>query len=254
MANASAHPNKGPVYWDYWAEMVKASVYRDTRELPAIIRATQLTGKHVVDVGCGVGRLILPFSPLTKTITAVDESQFTVKTVRDLIFEHRLKDRVQIVQSTLSSLPFDDDVSESTYCLWVIHYAKPRWEKIVAEMVRVTKKGAPVVVGFGSGEGDLPAFEEICKPDRVMLMKEFDDIFPAWVKEQEWKLEMQKVPLQFEFKSPEWALEVFRNTFIPKDLSQEKVNESLAFLQSRVKGNKVIITQELRLYVIRAVE
>ena len=241
---------KDSVYWDYWEEMVKASVWRETKELPAIAEAAEIKGKHVMDVGCGPGRLILPFSMLAQTITAVDESDWVIKVVNKLIKDHRLNN-VQVAQAPLVGLPFDDSVSESTYCMWVIHHDKSRWDKIVKEMVRVTRAGSPIVVGFSSGDGELPKMEEVCKPAHVQKCKEFDVEFPKWSKEQEWSVEVKKVPLLFEFKSAEWAFEVFSNTFVRRDITNEQKAALTAFLKQHMKDGKCVITQELRLYVIR---
>lgn len=245
-------PNKkDSVYWDYWEEMVKCSIHRDTRELPAIAEAAEIKGKHVMDVGCGPGRLILPFSKLASTITAVDESDWVIKVVQKLIRENHLMNTVQVAQAPLVGLPFDDGVSESTYCMWIIHHDKNRWDKIVKELVRVTRVGRPVVVGFSSGESDLPQMEEIAKPAHVQKCIEFDTHFPKWCREQEWTVDVRKVPLLFEFKSPEWAFEVFSNTFVRRDISNEQKNQLMQFLKQHVKHGKCVIGQELRLYVIR---
>ncbi len=241
------------VYWDYWDEMVKASVWREAKELPAIAAAAEINGKHVIDAGCGPGRLIVPFSKIAKTITAVDESDWVIKVVSKLIKDNRLNN-VQVAQAPLVGLPFDDGVSESTYCMWVIHHDKSRWDKIVKELVRVTRDGSPIVVGFSSGDGDLPRLEEVCKPAHVQKCKEFDVEFPKWCKEQEWSVEVKKVPLLFEFKSPEWAFEVFSNTFVRRDITNEQKSALLNFLKGHVKNGKCVITQELRLYVIRETE
>lgn len=243
---------KGELYWDYWAELVKASVHRETKELPALAEAAQIKGKHVIDAGCGPGRLLVPFSKLAATITAVDESDWVVKVANDVIFEHRLKNKVQVVQAPLVGLPFDDGVSESTYCMWVIHHDKSRWEKIVKELVRVTQSNAPIVIGFASGEKDLPLLEQIGKPDHQKKAKAFDKAFPKWIEEQGWSVEVKKVPLSFEFKSPEWAFDVFSNTFIRRDITDAQRNEVMSFLKQHMKNGKCVIEQELRLYVIRA--
>lgn len=242
---------KDSVYWDYWEEMVKASVHRDTKELPALADAAEIKGKHVMDVGCGPGRLILPFSTLAATITAVDESDWTIKTVQMLIREHKLANKVQVAQAPLVGLPFDDGVSESTYCVGVIHHDKSRWEKIVNEMVRVTQQGRPIVVGFSSGESEVAKMEEIAKPAHVQKCKEFDVLFPKWCKEQDWTVEIRKVPLTFEFKSAEWAFEVFSNTFVRRDITNEQKAALTTFLKQHMKHGKCVITQELRLYIIR---
>ncbi|MBM3282161.1 MAG: class I SAM-dependent methyltransferase [Candidatus Diapherotrites archaeon] len=244
---------KDSVYWDYWEEMVKASIWRESKELPAIAAVAEIQGKHVIDAGCGPGRLILPFSKIAKTITAVDESDWVIKVVSKMIREKRLNN-VQIAQAPLVGLPFDDGVSDSTYCMWVIHHDKSRWDKIVKELVRVTRDGSPITVGFSSGEGDLPRLEEVCKPAHVQKCKEFDVAFPKWCKEQEWSVEITKVPLLFEFKSPEWAFEVFSNTFVRRDITNEQKSQLMQFLKQHVKNGKCVITQELRLYVIRETE
>lgn len=251
---APAPNNKDSVYWDYWEEMVKASVHRQTKEIPAIIEAVQLKGKHVMDVGCGPGRLLVPLAKLAATITAVDESDWTNKAAEKLIFENRLKDKVQLVQAPLVGLPFDDGVSEGTYCMWIIHHDKKRWEKIVTEMVRVTQPNAPVVVGFSSGEKDLPKLEDIVKHNHAQDCHIFDAAFPKWIKEQGWEVEVRKVPLAFEFKSPEWAFEVLSHTFLPRKEANAKQKEIMDFFNAHVKGGKVVIEQELRLYIIRASE
>ncbi|QQR92607.1 MAG: class I SAM-dependent methyltransferase [Candidatus Iainarchaeum archaeon] len=243
---------KDEKYWDYWDELVKASVYRDTREIPALMEAAQLKGKHVVDAGCGPGRLILPLVRSVETITAIDENNWAINAVQDLIKEKRLKDKVQTIQSPLVSIPVDDGVSESTYCMGVIHYDKSRWEKIVKELIRITAPGSPVVIGFGSGEKDLPKLEEIGKLDHALKCKEFALHFHKWAQEQGWKVELKRIPLQLEFRSPEWAAEVFLNTFLPKKMNPVQLNEVKAFLYAHMKGDKCVIEQELLLFTLRA--
>ena len=241
-------------YWDYWDEMVKASVDRESKEIPALIAAAQLKGKHVIDACAGPGRLILPFSKIAETITVVAESDWVVNVVQDFIKEKRLKDRVQTIQCPLVSIPVDDGVSDSTYCMWEIHHARSRWEKVVKELVRITKPNHPIVIGFSSGEKDLPKLEEIAKPNYVQKCKEFDKYFHQWCQEQNWKVELQRIPLRFEFRSPEWAAEVFMHTFLPKKLGAEQINHIKTFLQNHMKGNKCVIEQELLLFTLRANE
>ncbi|MDZ4256522.1 MAG: methyltransferase domain-containing protein, partial [archaeon] len=216
---ASFPPNtpKDPVYWDYWHEMVKASIRRDTHELPAILEEANIVGKHVIDAGYDPGRLVVPFSKLAASITCVRESDWSVTAIQKLVREHGLRDKVQVVKSPSVGLPLDDEVSDATYCVWVIHYAKSRWEKIVKELVRITKKGCPIVIGFTSGERDLPHLEGFTKPDNVLKTKAFDQTFPAFCEEQGWKVSVRKLVLPFQFKSPEWALEVFSNTFMRRE-------------------------------------
>ncbi len=241
-------------YWDYWDELVKASVYRDTLEIPALIEAAQVKGKHVVDAGCGPGRLILPLVRLVETITCVDENNWTIGAVQNLVKEKRLKDKVQTIQSPLVSIPVDDGVSDGTYCMGVIHHDKSRWEKIVKELIRITKPGSPLVIGFSSGEKDLPQLEEIGKLDHVAKCKEFDKRFHKWCQEQGWKVELKRIPLAFEFRSPEWAAEVFLNTFLPKKLNSLQLNEIKVFLHAHMKKDKCVIEQELLLFTLRSKE
>lgn len=245
---------KDEKYWDYWDELTNASVLRESHEIPAIMEAAQIKGKHVVDAGCGPGRLILPFIRSVETITAVDENNWAINAVQDLIKEKRLKDKVQTIQCPLVSIPVDDGVSESTYSVWVIHYDKSRWEKIVKELIRITKPGNPVVIGFGSGEKDLPQLEEIGKLDHVAKCREFALHFHKWAQEQGWKVELKRVPLRFEFRSPEWAAEVFLNTFLPKKMNPMQLNEVKAFLYAHVRSGKCVIEQELLLFTLRTEE
>ncbi|MFH0970257.1 MAG: class I SAM-dependent methyltransferase [Candidatus Diapherotrites archaeon] len=241
---------KDSLYWNYWEELVKASVYRQSREIPAIADAAQINGKNSIDAGCGPGRLILPFSKMAKTITAVDENDWAISSVEKIIKENRL-DNVQVAQSPLVSLPFDDGVSESTYCIWVIHHAKKRWEKIVRELVRVTRSGSPVVVGFASGQKDLPRLEDVVKKGHLSSAQSFDHSFPAWCKEESLSVSLHTVPLSFEFNSPEWALEVFSNTFFPRHIEKESLDAASHFLQQHVRNKKCIIEQELILYTLK---
>ena len=253
MVSPTTRP-KDSVYCDYWEEMVKCSVHRDSHEIPAIAEAAEIKGKHVIDAGYDPGRLILPFVELAETITCVREHDWSVNVIDKMLREKNLRDRVQVVQSPSVGLPIDDDSSESTYCMWVIHYDKSRWEKIVQELVRVTKPNAPIVVGFSSGERDLPRLEEFVKPEHQKKMAEFDKEFLVFCKENGWKVEVRKLVLPFEFKSPDWAFEVFSNTFMKRKVALEKQKEILDFLRAHAKNGKTTIEQELRLYIIRAPE
>jgi ubiquinone/menaquinone biosynthesis C-methylase UbiE len=253
MADESSH-FKNTRYWDYWKEIVKASIDRDTKELPAIAKEAELDGKIVVDAGCGPGRLSIPFSQRAKKMICIDENDWAIKALKDKVKKNGLENKIEVIQSSLEKIPLEDHFSESTYCIWVLYYAKKNWKEITKEIVRITKPNFPIVIGFSSGELDLPLFEQIAKPSWAKLSKDFDGIFPAFCSKQGWETQVQKIPTAFEFDSPSWALEVFANTFLPKELTPKQSKEALEFLQSHTRENITRIEQELRLYTIRSSE
>jgi adenosylmethionine-8-amino-7-oxononanoate aminotransferase/SAM-dependent methyltransferase len=95
------------VYDEGGALAYDALVAADTSELAQILGRTRGLGGDVLDLGCGSGRLSLPFLARGHRVTAVDRSAAMLERLeaRQATLPSRLGDRLQPVEADMSCLP-----------------------------------------------------------------------------------------------------------------------------------------------------
>ncbi|WP_227521894.1 class I SAM-dependent methyltransferase [Bacillus solitudinis] len=96
------------------------------------------TGKDVIDIGCGTGRLLARGVEDAKTVTGVDLSKEMVDASLSLLVAKGAKDKSSSMVADAYKLPFSDnsfDISLSTCVMFLL----PEPEKGIKEMIRVTR-------------------------------------------------------------------------------------------------------------------
>lgn len=101
-----------------------------------------LTGKLVLDAGCGSGRFSEIALKLGASLIAVDYSSAVEASKQNLSAENKL-----IVQGDLATLPILDETFDFIYCIGVLqHTSEPA--KIVKELLRCLKIGGEITLTF----------------------------------------------------------------------------------------------------------
>ena len=102
--------------------------------------AETLTGKLVLDVGCGAGRFAEIALSLGATVVAVDYSRAV-----DACRANLSSDRLHVVQADIYQLPFATESFDAVYSLGVVQHT-PDVERAVKALVAPLKPGGDLVV------------------------------------------------------------------------------------------------------------
>jgi ubiquinone/menaquinone biosynthesis C-methylase UbiE len=130
-----------------------AEYYDRTRALPADIQsavtdllADRLQGRgRVLELGVGTGRMALPLRQRGIDLVGLDLSE---PMMRKLVENAGGTIPFPLVQADALALPLADGAVGAAYLCHVLHLI-PRWEDVVAELVRVVGPGGVVLVDLG---------------------------------------------------------------------------------------------------------
>ena len=124
----------------------------DGHLLPAIERLTPLTGKHVLDLGSGTGRLPLLFHRISKQIIGFD---LTMGMLREQqIQRERVHGSWELVQGDLRELPLPSGWADVVTAGWAIGHFQSWFEedwrdqvdRALNEILRMLKPGGALVI------------------------------------------------------------------------------------------------------------
>jgi ubiquinone/menaquinone biosynthesis C-methylase UbiE len=102
-----------------------------------------LTGKDVLDVGCGSGIATQLLAEAGGNVTAVDLTDWAVDTTRRRLTAFALDGDVQ--QADAEQLPFADESFDLVFSWGVIHHTTDM-DRALSELVRVCRPGGEVVI------------------------------------------------------------------------------------------------------------
>lgn len=119
-----------------------SSLLNEYYERPAMIAlAGDVTGRRILDAGCGSGPLAAALRARGAALTAFDGSPAMVELAR-----RRLGDEVPVSVADLAEpLPFADDSFDDVVASLVLHYLED-WAGPLAELRRVLKPGGRVIL------------------------------------------------------------------------------------------------------------
>jgi SAM-dependent methyltransferase len=140
-----------------------------------------LTGKLVLDAGCGSGRFSEIALKLGASLIAVDYSSAVEASKRNLSAEDKL-----IIQGDLAALPILDETFDFIYCIGVLqHTSEPA--KIVKELLRCLKIGGEITLTFyeNSSWHVLWYSKYLVRPltkrlPKALLLKVIEKTSPLW--------------------------------------------------------------------------
>jgi SAM-dependent methyltransferase len=133
-------------HYDSFAEAYAAEsdvgIQNSYYERPAILAlAGDVTGRRILDAGCGAGPLFAALRDRGAIVTGFDASTGMIAVAR-----RRLGDGADLQVADLGSpLPFPDDAFDDVIASLVLHYLED-WGPVLAEFRRVLKPGGRVIV------------------------------------------------------------------------------------------------------------
>lgn len=102
---------------------------------------SRTSGLAVLDVGCGVGLMERFLAPHFGKLQGVDIATESIEEAR------RNAPGVQFQEYDGSTLPFGDGEFDIAFAVCVVHHVPPaRWERFLAEMLRVVKPGGLIAL------------------------------------------------------------------------------------------------------------
>lgn len=132
-----------------YAVLLPNSSFEDSADLALINRFVELLpGRHVLDAGCGAGRMMTHLLSLDDSldVEGVDLSEGMVRLTRARHPSRRVE------QGDLSRLPYRDGVLDGVLAWYsIIHSAPASVSAYLAEFARVLRPNGVVLVGFHGG-------------------------------------------------------------------------------------------------------
>jgi ubiquinone/menaquinone biosynthesis C-methylase UbiE len=127
-----------------------------------------------VDVGTGAGALAIALAPLVREVVGVDRVPELLKLARK-----RAPSNVTFVEGDAKHLPFDEGSFDLVGTLRTLHHV-PRPELVLAELVRVTRRGGRLLVVDQIAPVDplaalaVDRFERARDPGHTRLLPDID--------------------------------------------------------------------------------
>ncbi len=109
---------------------------------PAVLHALgDVTGRRVLDAGCGAGPLLADLEERGATVSGFDASPEMIRLARQ-----RLGSEADLTVADLTlSLPYDDESFDDAAAVLVLHYLED-WSRPLAELRRVLRPGGRLIV------------------------------------------------------------------------------------------------------------
>lgn len=216
-------------YWNAWGEMVKASIARNTIEIPTLLSLTDFEGKKVLDAGAGVGRISEKLSGFASSIYALDENSWALKSLKEKAKNNK---KFFPIKGNLENLPFKSNSFDIVLSCWTLHNLKENRKKVLSELKRVAKKNGCSIVCFSSEKYSIPKLEALTKEKEIFLRKKFRQEVEKFFKKNFKEAFVKKAKLPFYFKTHKFAFKVLSETFLPNPLSIEQKTKCLKFLKA----------------------
>lgn len=144
LASDQRQANDYDSFAEEYAAENETSLYNAYYERPAILRlAGDVTGRRVLDAGCGSGPLFAALRDRGAIVTGVDLSAGLLAQAR-----RRLGPEADLRVADLTDpLPFGDDSFDDVIASLVLHYFED-WGPTLAEMHRVLKSGGRLIASI----------------------------------------------------------------------------------------------------------
>lgn len=134
----------------FWGKLMINSMNKGHSELTdwALEILNIKNGDAVLDLGCGGGKTVYKLCKLTDgKVSGIDYSELCVKNARKLNQSNIRIGKAEILQASVSSLPFDDScfdkiIAVETYYFW------PDKLNDLKEALRVLKRGGKIMLVF----------------------------------------------------------------------------------------------------------
>jgi ubiquinone/menaquinone biosynthesis C-methylase UbiE len=138
------YDGKSPTYDDYsrqlWSKIYDAVTWKITE--PYVPKSSNAV---VFDAAGGTGKWAIPIAKCGPRVVLGDISEGMLKVAKEKISKEGLQRRVEVKKCDLRKLDFQDETFDLVLCEHAICFIKEQ-EKVIQELVRVLKKGHPIIV------------------------------------------------------------------------------------------------------------
>jgi len=100
-----------------------------------------LEGKHVLDIGCGIGAHLIWLARNGATVTGIDLSDRRIETAKKIIRKEKLQDRISVYVSDVENTGFSGERFDIIYGQDILMFLEGKFEPFIKEMKRILKKG-----------------------------------------------------------------------------------------------------------------
>lgn len=102
---------------------------------------SNIKGRKVLDVGCGVGRNLIPLAKMGAKVTGVDIAPKMLDTCLNEVKKTKVEENVGLKKADIINLPFEDGKFDLVVCTEVLfHLTDDVLPKAISELGRVLKK------------------------------------------------------------------------------------------------------------------
>ena len=108
-----------------------------------------LLGQDVLEVGCGIGDLLVDMAQAGYHCQAIDRSPQMVAATRAKLARKGLADRVEVAEGRVQALPFDDASFDSVVSTFPTEYIYD--PATLREIARVLRPGGRLIIVIGAG-------------------------------------------------------------------------------------------------------
>ena len=138
------YDDKSSAYDDYsrqlWSWVYDAVTWKITE--PYVPRSPQAL---VFDAAGGTGKWTIPIAKCGPRVVLGDISEGMLKVAKEKISKEGLQGRVEVKECDLRKLDFQDETFDLVFCEHALCFIREQ-EKVIEELVRVLKKGHPIIV------------------------------------------------------------------------------------------------------------
>ncbi len=113
------------------------------RRAQLTLECVDLTGKRIIDFGCGNGAQTIEFASLDASITALDINQSSLKILSDYLINNKIKN-IDPRQYDGESIPLDDNSVDIVLSYEVLEHVGDE-DRSMAEIHRVLRDGGEIV-------------------------------------------------------------------------------------------------------------
>ena len=166
--DSQSHKRSKEDFGDFIKKLELQALETAEERIPLYLEVGLKDAKLVLDVGCGSGIVTRDIARLTKgKVIAVDGSKDMIKVAQDVLKSFK---NIELRVGDAKNLPFEDNMFDIVTCNLLLMWADDP-QRVVNEMVRVTKPGGTVLATLEPDYGGKLHFPENPKVDPIFAGK-----------------------------------------------------------------------------------
>ncbi len=203
--------------YDDWYNTAIGKFADDVETSCAVSMLGNVTSGSILDVGCGTGNFSIKLAQMGFDVTGIDLSEKMLDKAKKKTKNLRLN--IKFIKGDTHSLSFEDNAFDAVVSMAAFEFIEDA-SRVLHEMFRVAKPGAPVIVGTINRDSDWGAFylEKAAKGHVIF------------------KHALFKGPDELKKLFPQYLTDFRQCLFVPPDARQEDI--SLGCEQSLSQAKK----------------